>query len=305
MKKIFSTLIVGLVLISFVAGIVNAQSGRTVVDSLDREVTVQGVPERVVTTIVSTTEIALDLGLDDRLVGVPDLVQYLSYVPELQKIAEKKEKVGGFKLSLEKIASLEPDLVILDASAQKEMIGKIKDTGATVYAAGSRNIESVRETILEIGYLTGKLEAAKDIVGEMVYKQVRLKDAVGKLEEKRELFYTISKRMYTAGDNTFVGQALQLAGLNNVFGEISGYKPVSTEEIIQRNPELIIATEDMGLSVEHLRQDKGLKGVKAVKEGNVVLLPTGDDSMLNQPGTRIIDGAINLFEKIYDREVNL
>ncbi len=305
MKKLSSTLLIGLILVLFTVGLVSAQAERTVTDSLGREVTIEEVPERVVTTIVSTTEIALDLGLDERLVGVPDLIQYLSYVPELQEIAEKKKKVGGFKLSIEKIASLNPGLVILDASAQKDMVSKIKDIGATVYAAGSRDIESVRETILEIGYLTGKLDRAQKIVGEIVYKETQLRDAVAKLDEKKSTFYTISKRMYTVGNNTFVGKALQLAGLNNVFGEISGFKPVNTEEIIKRNPELIIATEDMGLTAEDLRKDKGLEEVKAVQNGNVLLLPTGEDSMLNQPGTKIIDGAINLFEKVYDREVNL
>lgn len=305
MKKISSilvmTLLLGLVVVNFGYG----DATRTVTDGLDREVSLSGNPQRVVTTIVSTTEIALDLGLDERLVGVPDMIEYLSYVPELQEKAEKKEKVGGFNLSMEKIAALNPDLVIIDASAQRDAVSNLEGLGATVYAAGSKNIEEVRETILEIGYLTGMQDRAQEIVGEMVYKEVQLKGAVRDLEHRMKTFYTISDRMYTVGGNTFVGQVLELAGLNNVFSELSGYKPVSTEEIIERNPELIIATEDMGLSVENLKNEAGLKNVKAIEEENVLLLSRGEDSMINQPGTKIIDGAKHLFEKVYDKEVNL
>jgi iron complex transport system substrate-binding protein len=305
MRRTSLVLVFTLVFGLLVTGVARAQDTRTVIDGLGREVTLEGTPESVVTTIASTTEIVLDLGLDKRLVGVPDLMKYLSYVPELQAKAEEKTKVGGFKLSMEKIASLSPDLVVLDASAQQGTLDKIKNLGATVYAAGSKDMDAVQETILELGYLTGKLARAEKIVGEMVYKQFRLEEAIDELDKKKKVFYTVSPQMYTPGGNTFVGQVLEMAGLNNVFSDVSGFKPVSTEEIVQRNPELIIGTEDMGLSEEGLMKEIGSNNVEAIKEENVMLLPSEDASLLNQPGTKIVDGAINLFENIYGEKVDL
>jgi iron complex transport system substrate-binding protein len=305
MRRTSLVLVFTLVFGLLVTGVARAQDTRTVIDGLGREVTLEGTPQNVVTTIASTTEIVLDLGLDERLVGVPDLTQYLSYVPELQAKAEDKTKVGGFKLSMEKIASLSPDLVVLDASAQQGTIDKVKNLGATVYAAGSKDMDAVQETILELGYLTGTLERAEKIVGKMVYKQFRLAEAIDELDRKKKVFYTVSPQMYTPGGNTFVGQVLEMAGLDNVFSDVSGFKPVSTEEIVQRNPELIIGTEDMGLSEEGLMKEIGSNNVEAIKEENVMLLPSEDASLLNQPGTKIVDGAINLFENIYGEKVDL
>lgn len=304
-KRASLILVIGLVLGLVGTQLAYAENHRTVTDGLGREVVLEGTAEKVVTTIASTTEIALDLGLDEELVGVPDLIQYLSYVPELQEKAEDKTKVGGFELSMEKIASLEPDLVILDASAQQETLDKIEKLGATVYAAENQDIRGVKESILEIGYLTGTLERAKRVVGEMTFKEVRLKEAVSGLEERKKVFYTVSPQMYTPGGNTFVGQVLEMAGLENTFEDISGFKPVSAEDIIQRNPDIIIGTEDMGLSAEELKEKVGKGDITAVEEDNVILLPSGEDSMLNQPGTKIVDGAINLFERVYDEEVDL
>ncbi len=305
MRRISLVLVLTLVFGLIVMGTARAQETRTVVDGLGREVTLEGTPQNVVTTIASTTEIVLDLGVNERLVGVPDLTQYLSYVPELQAKAEDKTKVGGFKLSMEKIASLSPDLVVLDASAQQGTIDKVKNLGATVYAAGSKDMDAVQETILELGYLTGTLERAEKIVGKMVYKQFRLAEAIDELDRKKKVFYTVSPQMYTPGGNTFVGQVLEMAGLDNVFSDVSGFKPVSTEEIVQRNPELIIGTEDMGLSEEGLMEEIGSNNVEAVKEKNVMLLSSEDASLLNQPGTKIVDGAINLFESVYGEKVDL
>ncbi len=294
-------LIVGLVTLTFA----HAESARTVTDGLGREVEVAGVPERIITTIPATTEIAFTLGLNEKIVGVYSDTEYLSYVPKIQAMAKKKEKIGSLNLSYEKIASLEPHLVIA-GSAQKDDISKIKNVvGAPVYVAGNQNVESVHRAVLEIGYLTGTLSRAQKVVGEMVWKEIRLEAAVEDLDEKKKVFYPLSPQMYTLGDNTFVGEALQLAGLVNVFGEISGYKQVSPEKIVAKNPELILGSEGMGLTAEKLKNKPGIKGTKAGKEDNILFLSSVEASMLQQPGTRIIDGAINLFERIYDAEVNL
>jgi len=304
MKKTSFVLLVGLIVGLVGVSFAHAESAKTVTDALGKEVEVKDVPERIITTLPATTEIAFALGLNEKIVGVYSDTKYLSYVPEIQSMAEKKEKIGSFNLSYEKIASLNPDLVIA-GSAQKDDISKIKNVvGATVYVAGKQNIESVYESILEIGYLTGTSDRAQKIVGEMTWKRFRLEAAVETLGEKKKVFYTISPQMFTLGNNTFVGEALQLAGMDNVFGEISGYKQVSTEEIVAKNPELILGTKGMGLTVKELKDKPGIEGTKAVKEDNVLFLSNVEASMLNQPGTKIIDGAIKLFEKIYDTEVS-
>ena len=168
------TILLGLCIVNFGYG----DEARSVTDGLGREVNLSTEPARIVTTIASTTEIALDLGLGERIVGVPVLKEYLSYVPDLQAEAKKKEKVGGYSLSMEKIVALDPDLVIVEASAQKEAVDKLEGLGITVYAAVSDSVSQVKKAIVDIGYLTGTQDRAKKVVGSMVYKEYRLKDYV-------------------------------------------------------------------------------------------------------------------------------
>ncbi|MFP4646730.1 MAG: ABC transporter substrate-binding protein [Candidatus Acetothermia bacterium] len=305
MKKIPLNLILPLILSCLIIAPATAHAEVTVTDGLGRTVEVQERPQRIVTTIASTTEIALDLGLEEKVVGVPASIQFLTYVPKLQSIAEEKEKVGGYDLSLEKIAALEPDLVLVDSGTQADVVEDIQELGTVVYAAGGKDLGEVQESILDIGVLTGTLRRAREIVGEMVHKQIRLESAVQDLDRKKKTFYVLSPEMYTAGKNTLVGQILQMAGLENVFADISGFRPVNTEEVIDRDPELIIGNEDMGLSVEDLETQLGLDGVRAVEEEQVIFLSSAENSMIDQPGTKIVDGAIKLFERVYETKVNI
>jgi iron complex transport system substrate-binding protein len=298
MKKLILTLI----LTSVLFGLSLAGEGIVITDGLGRELFFEKTPQRIITTIPSTTEIMFSLGLNEKIVGVTSLTQYLSYVPDIQRKAEEKEKIGGFFLDLEKIVALEPDLVVMDAT-QKGILPKLEELGLKIYVTAALDIDDIMESILELGQITGALDRAKWIVGDMAFKRVRLKEEVERLERKVRAFYVIDSTIFTAGENTFLGRALKLAGLVNVFADIDGFKPVSDEVVVERDPEVIIVAAGAGVSVEDLK--KRFFKVKAIKEGNIIFLTEEEASMLSQPGTKIVDGIIRLFERVYGRSPQL
>ncbi|MFA4967836.1 MAG: ABC transporter substrate-binding protein, partial [Candidatus Margulisiibacteriota bacterium] len=63
-------------------------------------------PQRIISTMPNITEIVFALNLGDRVVGV---TQNCNYPPE----AQKKEKIGRESINLEKVFSLNPDLIIM------------------------------------------------------------------------------------------------------------------------------------------------------------------------------------------------
>ena len=67
---------------------------------------------RIISLVPSHTEILFALGFGDQLVGV---TAHCDYPPEVDKI----QRVGFFgKPNIEKILSLQPDLVLLDSRLQ-------------------------------------------------------------------------------------------------------------------------------------------------------------------------------------------
>lgn len=273
-------------------------------DDLGREVALSSIPNRIVTTVPSLTETVLDLGLEEKLVGTSSLTRYLNYVPRFRETAEKKESVGDYNIPLEKVVSLNPDLVIVDGFAQRDLVTQLEDLNIPVYAANPKTVRAIKEVVLEIGQLTGKLGRAKRIVGEMTYKEIKLDQALDDEEERKKVFYVIDKTIYTTGSDTFLSKILEKAGLINVFGTISGFKQVSDEEIVNKNPELIIVAADASINSEYISSRPGFSCISAVKNGDVLVLTQQLTSMISQPGTKIVDGAIELYETVYDNKVD-
>ncbi len=137
-------------------------------------------PQRIISGMPSITEMLFALGLGKRVVGV---TTNCNYPPS----ARKKERVGGFFLNLEKIVSLDPDLIIMLENAQRRDIKKFKEFGLPVYTINPQSVEDVLETLLELGELTGTKAKAKEIVGKMEERLQSLGDRIGFIEPEDEL----------------------------------------------------------------------------------------------------------------------
>ncbi|MCD6511824.1 MAG: ABC transporter substrate-binding protein, partial [Thaumarchaeota archaeon] len=113
-----------------------AVDSRTVTDDLGRNVTITGVPNRIVCICPSCTEIAYSLGLGDKVVGVD---RYSDYPPE---VVEKQLIGSCWKPDPEEVASLKPDLVIMYSFMGKgdPSVKQLEDAGLTVIALHPGNL---------------------------------------------------------------------------------------------------------------------------------------------------------------------
>jgi iron complex transport system substrate-binding protein len=135
---------------------------RVVTDQLGRQVRLPDDPQRVVALAPSITEIIFALGQEHRLKGV---TMYSDHPDAAQKIA----KVGSYvRLDLEKIVALRPDLCIAVKDGNpKAVIERLEDLKIPVYAVDPRNLETVMDTIREIGGLLDANESAEKLIRNM------------------------------------------------------------------------------------------------------------------------------------------
>src|SRR3989339_1409147 len=111
-------------------------------------------PHRIVSCIPSATEMLFAIGAESQVIGV---TLNCNYPPE----ARKKDKVGGFDINLEKVASLKPDLVVMHAGAQVKDIAKLKKYGLPVYTMEPKTVEQVVSAIKRLGFAIGRAESAE------------------------------------------------------------------------------------------------------------------------------------------------
>ena len=98
------------------AEVVKADFPLTLTDSVGNEITLETAPATIVSMVPSNTEILFELGLADAIVGVND---YDDYPAE----ALEKEKIGGQDFNVEKIVSMNPEIVF----AHESGLGKGKE----------------------------------------------------------------------------------------------------------------------------------------------------------------------------------
>lgn len=261
-----------------------------IVDSYNREISLDRLPERVVSLSPGATETIYALSSQDILVGRSDYCDY----PEA---ATKIESVGQItEPNIEKIAELNPDLVIASAHFSKELVDKIEALGIKVAVLyGEDSFDDAYKNIQDIALVLGKQEEGTKIIDEMKKKVEEVENKVRDLK-KPSVYYVVGfgKTDFTAGGNTFIGQIIDRAGGENIAKEIDGWN-YSKEVLMEKNPDIVVLSDKYD-SKSGFTTGEGYKDLKAVKEGSVYEI---DDNMLSRQGPRQADGLEALAKIIH------
>lgn len=261
-------------------------------DVLGREVTIEKQPEKIVSALPSNTEILFAIGLGDKVVGVTD---YCDFPSE----AATKEKIGdAFQLNVEKIVSLEPDIVLSGNGIPQEIITKLEEAGITVVAIEGTSFEETYKSIEDIGKITDAASKGKQIVKDM---QAKVKDIEKKVEgaEKKDIYFVLGYGEYgdwTAGPGSFINEMIERASGNNIAADSEmAWAEYSLEKLVEKDPDVLIVSSMAG-ELDDIKKAQGYKDIKAVKEDNVKSV---DANIVTRPSPRIVDGLEEIAKAIH------
>ncbi|WP_243298341.1 ABC transporter substrate-binding protein [Bacillus litorisediminis] len=271
----------------------------TVTDALDNEITIDAKPERIVSLIPSNTEIAYALGLGEQVVGVTDFDNY----PEE---ALEKEKIGGMEINLEKIISLQPDLVLAHEStavSSKDSLDQLKEAGLTVlFVNNATSFEDVYRSIELVGEATGTSEKAGEIVASMKDELQKIKDMAATIpeENRKKVFIEVGAEpeIYTTGTNTFMHEMLEAINATNIAEDLEGWQPMTEEAIVEKNPDVIITTYGYYTpdAAEQVLAREGWSQVTAIQSKQVYDVHS---DLVARSGPRLIEGVKELAKAVY------
>jgi iron complex transport system substrate-binding protein len=263
-----------------------------IIDDFDRNVTLDKYPQRIVSTAPSNTEILFALGLGERVIGV---TEYCDYPEE----AKEKEKIGGFStVDIEMTAALNPDLILASEKTGIENIEKLEELGMTVVVLQPENVDGVLHDIRLVGKITGEEARAEELAGDMENRIKNVQENTKGLE-KPEVFYVVwHDPMMSAGSGTFISDLIDMAGGTNIAHDMEGYKAMSLEVVVERDPDIIITPTGMGEQpiYDFVVAEERLFDVSAVKNGRV---HTIDQNIVNRAGPRIVDGLEEIAKYIH------
>ncbi|MGE7911457.1 ABC transporter substrate-binding protein [Lysinibacillus xylanilyticus] len=260
------------------------------------EVEFTAVPKTIVSLQPSNTEILFSLGVGDKIVGA---TKYDTYPEEAQKIERVSDST---KFNSERILALKPDVVIAYTTGGKDEenlngLKGLEAAGIKVFAIQSaESFDDVYGDIEQIATVMGIKDKGdklnEDIKAKIADVQAKVKD----VKKQKSIYLEISPKpsIYTAGSDTFQQEILDTANVKNVFDELQGWKPVSEEDVIVKNPEVILTTVDYmkDPAAEILSRD-GWNSITAIQNKAVYYI---DTDISNRPGPRISE-AVELIAK--------
>ncbi len=256
--------------------------------------------KRIISMAPSATEILFEIGAGDRVVAVSSFTTW----PEA---AKRLPALGGhLDPSVEAIIALEPDLIV--TNGQLPGVGKGGVPGhIRVEEVPFETFGDVEQAILRLGKVTGQDTNASQLLeklrGEL--EAIRAEAArVGKGERPRVLLVIgrdagALRHVYGASGGSFLVYALGVAGGDDALGLDAYWPPLSTEQIVQADPDIILelAPGQPGV-LEDVRGvwRAALPALKAVRENRIYLLT--DDALLI-PGPRLSLAARRMAEVIH------
>ena len=219
----------------------------TIVDSAGRTVTIEKEPQRVV--ILSTCLYpALAFGIGNKIVGVGEWVyKDPIYMNILQKQGAKNvTNLGPWVPSAEAILTTNPDLVILYAtfyrSKMDEIASRLPPNVKVVY------LDCYLQTTLfdemyKLGLIFNKVDRALELISKWSSRAMLIAARAAEIKQsnKVKVYYEWPTKFQTAGIGSSAHQLIILAGGINTFGDVeTPYPTVSSEAVIERNPDVII-----------------------------------------------------------------
>ncbi len=234
-----------------------------VVDDRGIQITIANRPERIISIGALYTEILIDLGGLDRLVGVAESPDNPTAVADLPTVG------SSFAPNVEVILSLEPDLVLgaTDWGGERPALEKAGVTVLTTPLLTS--LPDLFTTIRTVGIASGLNSEAEVLIGQIAEAIIRIEsDALGPLRVRTAFLYagTPDSPPYAGGSGTIEHELILRAGGENVFADVAGFPQVSFEAILASDPEVIFTDPS---HVANIGDNPLLSAVSAAKHNRV------------------------------------
>ena len=242
---------------------------------------------RVISLTPSFTDMVIELGASDLLVGVSTFDK--QRLPTLNNL----DTIGNFgSYSLEKIISLKPDIIlILPSAITATQEQQLESLGIKVIQQDSKTLDDLTKNISKLATQIGKKQEGLLLANQMQQQLSAMKTKY-KRDKPLTVFYQLwDKPLYTIGKKQIINDALHICGARNIFDDIDlTASPINIETVLLRNPDAIIASEQSTLNAW-----KKWTTLAAVKNNKLILF---QDDRIARPSMGMIEGIKSLCEQL-------
>jgi ABC-type Fe3+-hydroxamate transport system substrate-binding protein len=205
-------------------------------DAVGRQVRLPRCPERIISLVPSQTELLVDLGVGERLVG---RTRYCIHPRE--KLASVAVVGGTKRVEFDEIQALKPDLILAEKEENpREMVDSLAGL-APVYVTDVTSIASAISMCRDVGRLIGQVAEAQALADQI---QIAMHGAERLAPKPDRVLYLIWRKPWmAAGVDTFIHSCLEHVGFENA---VSGtrYPELDHEKIVSLNPDRVFLSSE-------------------------------------------------------------
>ena len=307
---------IGILTILMILQSVSIIGAQTTIKSCDRDVTFTSPPKRAISNDVNLTEMMLVLGLTDRMVGYTGISGWnkldakmregVNALPELSKKYPSKEVLvgadadfffAGWNYGMKVGGEVTPQT--LEPFGIK--VYELTESCTHIMKKNKASIEDMYNDLLNLGRIFGVEERAKSLVdGYRLELSKERKDH--KAENPLSVFVYDSGEdaPFTAGLYGMPTALIEAAGGTNIMDDFQkSWGTVTWEEVIDRNPEVIVIVNYGNVTAEQKREfmmsNPAFANLDAVKNDRFVTL----EYVEGTPGPRNINAVKTLLKAFW------
>jgi len=296
MKKILtiSLLVLGILVMS---GCQKESSNLDVTDREGNQVSVPRTINKIVSTAPSNTEVLIELGLSDKIVAVD------KYSPK-DTLNSDVTVINFREPDAEALIALNPDIIIASGHnkvGDEDPFKLLKEAGiAVVYIPSATSLQGILDDILFIGEVTNKKVEATNITKDLQDEFDEIKAIASTITNKVDVYFEIGDyngKLYTFGSETFLNEVVTLVGGNNIYANETSWISVSSEDIIIKNPDVIISNQDYNSEIiTNIKNRDGFETINAVINDKIFVV---NGNKTSRGSNLIIEGIKQVAEALY------
>jgi len=241
-------------------------------------------PARTLITLApNLTELAFAAGAGKQVIAT---VEYSEYPPQAGSIP----RIGdAFRLDLERILSLKPDLVLAWQSGNpRQAVERLRSLGIPTWTIEIRRPEQIASTLEWIGTATGNPTSAHLAAEQTRDKLKTLSKLYAGLEPVSYFYQVASNPLYTINGEHLIARSLALCGGINIFQHQTGLAPqVSREAVIAADPQALLAPAEPGQG-DPLTRWGDWPRMQAISHRATYLLPADE---ISRASPRMLDAV--------------
>ena len=271
-----------------------AASAEVTVQSCNRSVTFEKPPERAISNDVNLTEMMLVLGLADRMVGYTGISGWKTLDAKMRSGVKALPELSAKYPSKEVLVGADADFFFAGWNYGMKVGGEVtpetlapfgikvyelNESCAHVMQKEKANINDMYTDLSNLGEIFNVEDRAKKLIGGYKSELKDLTKSLTKSEKPLRVFVYDSGEdvPFTAGRYAMPTALIEAAGGKNIMDDFEkSWGTVTWEEVVERNPEIIVIINYGNVTAEEKRDfmisNPAFSGLDAVKNNKFVTL---------------------------------